>query len=281
MEIVIAILIGLVVGSFLNVVADRVPSHQSLLRPASHCPGCGRRLTPREMIPVVSYLALRGQCRTCGGHPIPPRVLIVELATGALYGWLAARYGVGLDLLLMAWWTAVLIVLFVIDLEHRIVPNVIILPAIAIGLLMLPLHLLQPPSFGLVGWWQASLTPNAAQRIDAGVLAIVSQVVGALAAFLIFLLIHVLAALVYRRRGLEGMGAGDVRLSFLCGLLTGYPLAMLSVAGSFILGGLTSAGLLATGIKKRTDYIPFAPFMILSVYIVMVFGNSILQWYLR
>ena len=280
MEVIIAILVGLAVGSFLNVVADRAPERASLLRPPSQCPSCGRRLTPLEMIPVASYLALGGRCRTCG-HPIPRRVLIVELVTGALYGWLAARYGAGLELVLMAWWTAILIVLFVIDLEHRIVPNVIILPAIAIGLLMLPLRLIQPPPFGLVGWWQAGLEPGAVPRINPGVLAMVSQVVGALSAFLIFLLIHLLAALVYRGRGLEGMGAGDVRLSFLCGLLTGYPLAMLSVAGSFVLGGLVSAGLLAARIKGRTDYIPFAPFMILSVYIVMIFGESILIWYLR
>ena len=280
MEIVIATLVGLVIGSFLNVVADRVPHRESLIRPPSRCPGCGRQLAPLEMIPVVSYLALRGRCRTCGQR-IPPRVLVVELVTGALYGWLAARYGAGLDLLLMAWWSAVLIVLFVIDLEHRIVPNVIILPAIAIGLLMLPLRLIQLPSFSLVGWWQASLAPGAVPRVNLGLLAMISQVVGAFTAFLIFLLVHLLAALVYRGRGLEGMGAGDVRLSFLCGLLSGYPLAMLSVAGSFILGGLISAVLLATGIKKRTDYIPFAPFMILSVYIVMLFGDVVLLWYLR
>jgi len=279
-EIILAILVGLAVGSFLNVVADRVPEGQSLLHPPSHCPSCGRQLTPLDLAPVVSYLALRGRCRTCGAE-IPRRVLIVEIVTAALFGWLAARYGPSMDLVIMAWWTAVLIVLFVIDLEHRIVPNVIILPAIAIGLLMLPLHLLQTPSFGLMGWWQASLAPNMIQRVDPAILAIASQATGAIVAFVVFLLIHVLAALVYRSRGLEGMGAGDVRLSFLCGLLTGYPLAMLAVAGSFVLGGLTSAGLLMTGIKKRTDYIPFAPFMIVSTYLVMVFADGLLMWYLR
>ncbi len=280
MEIILAILVGLAVGSFLNVVADRVPEGQSLLHPPSHCPSCGRQLTPLDLAPVVSYLALRGRCRTCGAE-IPRRVLIVEIVTAALFGWLAARYGPSMDLVIMAWWTAVLIVLFVIDLEHRIVPNVIILPAIAIGLLMLPLHLLQTPSFGLMGWWQASLAANMIQRVDPAILAIASQATGAIVAFVVFLLIHLLAALVYRSRGLEGMGAGDVRLSFLCGLLTGYPLAMLAVAGSFVLGGLISAGLLMTGIKKRTDYIPFAPFMIVSTYLVMVFADGLLMWYLR
>jgi len=279
-EIILAILVGLAVGSFLNVVADRVPEGQSLLHPPSHCPSCGRQLTPLDLAPVVSYLALRGRCRTCGAE-IPRRVLIVEIVTAALFGWLAARYGPSMDLVIMAWWTAVLIVLFVIDLEHRIVPNVIILPAIAIGLLMLPLHLLQTPSFGLMGWWQASLAANMIQRVDPAILAIASQATGAIVAFVVFLLIHLLAALVYRSRGLEGMGAGDVRLSFLCGLLTGYPLAMLAVAGSFVLGGLISAGLLMTGIKKRTDYIPFAPFMIVSTYLVMVFADGLLMWYLR
>lgn len=281
MEIIIAILVGLAVGSFLNVVADRVPQGKSLLHPPSRCQGCDRRLTALEMVPVVSYLLLRGRCRTCG-QAIPRRVVMVELVTGALFGWLAARYGPGLELMIMAWWTAVLIALFVIDLEHRIVPNVIILPAIAIGLLMLPLHFIQTPPYGLVGWWQAILAPDTVQRANSAILAIVSQVAGALTAFFVFLLVHVLAALVYRSRGLEGMGAGDVRLSFLCGLLTGYPLAMLAVAGSFVLGGLIAAGLLMTGVKKRTDYIPFAPFMISSTYLVLILSDELLiMWYLR
>jgi leader peptidase (prepilin peptidase) / N-methyltransferase len=279
-DIILAILVGLAVGSFLNVVADRVPCGESLLRPASRCPSCGRHLTPLELVPIVSYLALGGRCRSCGAE-IPRRVLIVEAVTAALFGWLAARYGPSLDLVIMAWWTSLLIVLFVIDLEHRIVPNVIILPAIAIGLLMLPLHLVQTPSFGLVGWWQASLAPSTIQKVNPAVLAMVSRAAGAVIAFGVFLLIHLLAALVYRSRGLEGMGAGDVRLSFLCGLLTGYPLAMLAVAGSFVLGGLISAGLLMTRVKKRTDYIPFAPFMILSTYFVMIFSDHVLMWYLR
>ncbi|MGC9359153.1 MAG: prepilin peptidase [Anaerolineae bacterium] len=280
MDIILAILVGLAVGSFLNVVADRVPQGESLLRPPSRCPSCDRQLAPLELVPVVSYLALGGRCRTCGAE-IPRRVLVVEAVTAALFGWLTARYGPSLDLVVMAWWTALLIVLFVIDLEHRIVPNVIILPAIAIGLLMLPLHWLQTPSFGLVGWWQASLAPGTSHKVNPAILAMVSQGAGAIMAFIVFLLIHLLAALVYRSRGLEGMGAGDVRLSFLCGLLTGYPLAMLAVAGSFALGGLISAGLLMTGVKKRTDYVPFAPFMIVSTYLVMVFSDEVLMWYLH
>jgi len=279
-EIILAVLVGLAVGSFLNVVADRVPRGESLLYPPSHCPSCGRRLTALEMVPVISYLALHGRCRTCG-QEIPRRVLAVEVATAALFGWLVASYGPSLQAVVMAWWTALLITLFVIDLEHRIVPNAIILPAILIGLLMLPLHWLQTPSFGLVGWWQASLAPSTVQRASPAILAMISQIAGSLVAFIVFLFIHVLAALVYRSRGLEGMGAGDVRLSFLCGLLTGYPLAMFAVAGSFILGGLISAALLMMGIKKRTDYIPFAPFMIVSTYLVMMLSDGLLMWYLR
>jgi len=136
---------GLVVGSFLNVVIDRAPDKESLLNPPSCCPFCGRRLTPQELVPIWSYVVLKGRCRTCGSQ-IPLRVLLVEISTGLLFAFLWQVIGPCFQLGLYTIYSCILLVITVIDLEHKLVLNAIILPAIVLALLAIPLQYLVKPT---------------------------------------------------------------------------------------------------------------------------------------
>jgi leader peptidase (prepilin peptidase)/N-methyltransferase len=263
-------LAGLAVGSFLNVVIDRVPAGGSILRPASHCPECERKLTPAELIPVVSHIWLRGKCRTCGAR-IPARSLWVELSTGLLFAWLFWRYGFGPRTLLNTLYVCILIVVFFIDLEHKLVLNVIILPATLVALFLVPLHaLVQTPSYarqgmlGLILGGRAFWTPFW--------LDVLSALLGGLSSFLLFLVIWLLAP--------RGMGAGDVKLAAFTGLITGFPGAIAAALGSFILGGVVAVVLLLGQRVGRKTAIPFAPFLVIATLVIILYGDPIVRWYL-
>ena len=133
--IVVFVLLGMVVASFLNVCCDRLPVGESLIYPPSHCPACQRRLSfAKDMIPVFSYLWLRGRCRYCQA-PIPRRILWVEVGTSVLFGFACWRYGLSLELLVVLIYFCLFIVLMVIDLEHKLILNKVIYPALAVALL--------------------------------------------------------------------------------------------------------------------------------------------------
>src|SRR5438045_4636073 len=132
MELAFAAPLGLVIGSFLNVVAYRLPRGESLVAPASHCPGCDTPIRPWDNIPLLSWVFLRGRCRSCGQR-ISPRYPLVELLTGALFAVVAAVHGVGAELAVELPFVAMLTAVADIDLEHGIVPNKILLPIAAWG----------------------------------------------------------------------------------------------------------------------------------------------------
>ncbi len=238
-------LLGLIVSSFLNVCIDRLPERESIVSPPSHCPVCGRRLAPFDLIPLFSYLLLRGRCRYCGA-PIPRRVLLVEATTGLLFVLLWYRYGLSLRLLLATLYTCFFIVIFVIDLEHQLVLNRVIYPAIVVALLAVP------------------ITPNHdAVKLLGG---------GAIGLGLLFLIAFIYPA---------GMGMGDVKLATFIGLVVGFPAVFAALLISFVAGGLVGGGLLLTGLKGRKDPIPFAPFLVAGGMAAMLYGEQIIDWYVR
>jgi leader peptidase (prepilin peptidase)/N-methyltransferase len=237
--------LGLAVSSFLNVCIDRLPEGASIVSPPSHCPACGRRLTPLDLIPLVSYLLLRGRCRTCGA-PIPRRVLLVEAMTGLLFVLLWYRYGFSIRLLLATLYTCFFIVIFVIDLEHRLVLNRVIYPAIVVALLAIP------------------LTPGH---------DVIELLVGGAIGFGVLFLI----AFIYP----SGMGMGDVKLATFIGLVVGFPSVFAALLISFVAGGLVGGSLLLTGLKGRKDAIPFAPFLVAGGMVAMLYGQQIIDWYVR
>ena len=244
-------LLGLAVGSFLNVCIDRLPRDESILNPPSHCQSCHHRLAAKDLIPVFSYLWLRGRCRYCRAS-IPRRLLWVELATGGLFAFLYAWYGFSAELGIMAFYTCLFIIVFGVDLEQGLILNKVVYPAMAVALLF-ALFIQQP----WIGPWPAPEIANAAM--------------GGAIGFIIFLLLAVIS------RG--GMGWGDVKLAALIGLATGFPLVLVALVMGAILGGLVAIVLLALKKKARKETIPFGPFLSLAALITLLWGNNILNWY--
>jgi len=238
-------LVGIVIGSFLNVCIDRLPVGGSLLRPASHCPACGHRIASKDLIPVLSYLWLRGRCRYCRAT-IPRRVLWVELGTGLMFAFLWWWYGLSPELGITSFYFCLLIVILVIDLERGLILNKVVYPAIAIALII------------------AAFTPNP---------GIVKAIIGGGLGLAIMLLI----ALVYK----GGIGWGDVKMGALVGLLTSFPVVLVSLFLAMISGGLVAAVLLLLGVRKRTEAIPFGPFLSSGAMVTLLWGGSILNWYLQ
>ncbi len=235
---------GAAVGSFLNVCIDRLPAGRSIIRPPSFCDSCQRRIPRRELIPLLSFLWLRRRCSHCGAL-IPWQVFWVEAATGVSFVLLYWHFGLTAELAVALFYFSLFIVMFVIDLNHRLILNRIVYPAAAIALII---DIFMPePGFlnGLLG---------------GGV------------GFAVLLV----PALVFR----GGMGWGDVKMAGLIGLVVGFPQVLVAVIGGIVVGGLLAAVLLLLRLKGRKDAIPFGPFLSLTTMVTIVYGQEILDWYL-
>jgi len=243
-------LFGLFMGSFLNVCIDRLPRGQSIINPPSHCSACNHKLGILDLIPLFSYLWLRGRCRYCQAH-IPLRLPVVEGITGLLFTFLYWKFGLGLELAISLVYACWLTVIFVIDLEHQLVLDKVIYPGMALALAF---------SF----FW-----PGLGE-------AIIERVVSSLGGGALGLAAMALPFIIYRR----GMGMGDVKLGALVGLMSGCPLVFIALLLSVITGGLVATILLIFKIKKRSDPIPFAPFLATSAMVTLLWGQAIWQWYL-
>ena len=236
-------LVGLVVGSFLNVVIDRLPRGESLVFPSSRCEACGRGLSTRDLLPVLSYVMLRGKCRSCG-VPISWRLPMVELLTGGLFAFLGWKLGPGLALFSSLVYVAIFVPIFFIDLREGIIPDVIVFPGMALAL-------------GL-----ALLEGRA-----------IPALVGGGVGFVLLLAIYLLA------RG--GMGLGDVKLAGLLGLINGWPLLLVALLLAFVSGGLLASVFLALRLKGRKAPLPFGPFLVGGSFVALLWGQGLLDLYLR
>jgi leader peptidase (prepilin peptidase)/N-methyltransferase len=238
----IAFFPALAVGSFLNVVAARVPLKRSIVTPASACMSCGTEIAWYDNIPVVSWLLLRRRCRTCGTE-ISWRYPAVELVTAVLVAGCFWKFGLSWEAAIAAFFCAVLVVLSAIDIDRRIVPNNIVLPAAAI--VLVAQTVVHPSIEWLAAGFGASL----------------------------FL---VLAAVAYPR----GMGMGDVKLALLLGFAVGWTVPVALFAG-MIAALVPSAVLFARhGSAARKMAIPFAPFLALGGVLALFWGRPVLDWYL-
>ena len=252
-------LLGLAVGSFLNVCIDRLPRGESILSPPSHCEACHHKLGAKDLIPIFSYLWLKGRCRYCQA-PIPRRLLWVELATGTMFAFLYWWYVVlnpELGIIafgVMAFYACLFLIIFVVDMEHGIILNKVVYHGMAVALLI-AVFLPQPP-------WITQLW----------VTGITNFVLGGGIGFVLFLLIAIIS------RG--GMGWGDVKLAALIGLATGFPLVLVALIAGAILGGLVAIPLLVSKKKGRKEAIPYGPFLSLAAMVTLLWGQEILGWYL-
>jgi leader peptidase (prepilin peptidase)/N-methyltransferase len=252
------VLLGLFVGSFLNVCIDRLPQEESIITPPSHCPSCNRRVGIIDLVPVFSYIWLRGRCRYCQAH-IPLRLPIVEGITGLLFFiifW-QFNYELSLSFAITLAYACILLIIFFIDLENQLILNRITYPAMIIALgfsLLLPeISEVSPLVGGITG-------------------RLISSVVGGT----IGLVFMAIPLIIYRR----GMGIGDIKLGLLIGLMTGFPLVFVALLMSVIVGGVISIILLIFKIKSRKDAIPFGPFMAAAAIVTLLWGQAIWQWYI-
>ncbi len=262
MEIILAVifaLFGVAIGSFLNVCIDRLPAGKSLIYPASHCDACQHPVASKDLIPVVSYLWLRGRCRYCRTN-ISPRVLLVELLGGVLFPLAFWRFGLSAEFAITAFWGCVFLVIMFIDWEHKLILNKVTYSAAVVALVILAVNSLLPEP-GILS--NLIFLPKP---------SILSGIIGGAIGFT-FLLIP---ALINPR----GMGFGDVKMAALIGLVTGFPLALVAVFMGVVLGGLLAVILLLFRIKKRKETIPLGPFLSLATIATLLWGIQILSWYL-
>ena len=249
--------IGASVGSFLNVVADRTPEGRSLVSPRSYCPSCSRPIPNMEMVPVFSYLWLRGKCRRCGAV-IPVRVIFVELLTGLLFVAIYLKFGLGPEFVVLGAGVSLLIVVAIIDLEHGPILNRIVLPSMVVLVVLAPF------------WTELGVSRPFLGDSDMPA-SIANSLVAGAGAFLLFLGI----ALTYP----QGMGGGDVKLAGLLGLLVGFPEVLLALWIAVLSGGSVAIALLALRKKGRKDVIPFGPYLSLGGIVALVAGSDIISAY--
>lgn len=265
--VVISAILGLMIGSFVNVVIYRVPRGLSVVRPASRCPTCGNPVSPRDNIPVISWLLLRGRCRSCR-EPIAVIYPLVELTTGLLFAaatlfFLPTLYQPGdsleflgqISILISLWWFAgASVALTMIDLQTHRLPNAIVYPTIIIA------------------------------AVSAGIAAIamndVELFARAMAAGGLLFGFYFALALMWK----GGMGLGDVKLAAAIGIylgIFGWGQLVVGAFAAFVLGGIASVFLIARGAAGRKTGIPFGPWMLSGAWVGLFFGEWIAITYLR
>lgn len=240
----VAGLFGLVIGSFLNVVIHRVPLRQSIVWPSSRCPICGEGIKSFDNLPVLSYLVLRGRCRSCNAA-ISPRYPFIEVVTGVLFALAGYEFGLSLELVWALVLISVLVALAGTDLEHRLLPNVIVGPAAVVGL---ELSVARDPG----RWWVYVVSAVA---VAAGLFAL---------------------ALAYP----GGMGMGDVKMGGMLGTFLG-PYAALAVFSGAFVGAIVGGMLMAVGRIRRGSALPFGVFLALGGVFTLYLGQDVWDWYRR
>jgi leader peptidase (prepilin peptidase)/N-methyltransferase len=242
---------GLLIGSFLNVVIWRLPRGESIVRPASHCPACDAPIAPRDNVPVVSWLLLRGSCRHCGAR-ISVRYPLVELSTAVLFAAFAVRFGAHAVLPAFLYLAAVGVALALIDLDHQRLPDALTLPSYPVGLLLLGIAAAADGSGGAYG----------------------RAVIGMVALFGFYALVW----FVYP----AGMGLGDVKLAGVLGLYLGWlgwGQLVVGAFAAFAVGAVVSvAVVLAMGGGRKTR-VPFGPFMLVGTLIGIYAGHPLAHAY--
>ena len=243
--IAVFVLLGAVAAVFLNILIDRLPGKEPLLSARFHCASCNHRLTIKDIVPIFSYLSLRGRCRYCRSS-IPRRVFWVEIGTAALFGYLCWHYGLSIELAIASFYCCLFIIIMAIDLERQLILNKVTYPAMAAALLI---------------------------AIFSSEPGIVHAAIGGGIGLGLFLLV----ALVSR----GGMGFGDVKMAALIGLVTGYPLVFVALVLAIILVGLVAVVLLVSKKKRGKEGIPFGPYLSLAAIATILYGTEMLDWCLK
>lgn len=235
---------GLVFGSSYNVVGLRVPKKESIISPPSHCTVCDRKLTFIDLVPVLSFVFLKGKCRGCGTK-ISPIYPLMELVTGILFAFSFYKFGFTLELIVALLFVSMLVIITVSDIAYMLIPNKILLP---FGIALFVMRIIHP----LTPWWDSFL--------------------GAAAGFLILLFIAIVSK--------GGMGGGDIKLFLVIGLVLGTQLTLLTLFLAASIGSVVGIIHLRRTKQGRKTPVPFGPSISASAVICYFYGNSLVGWYL-
>jgi len=241
-------ILGLLIGSFLNVCIHRLPAKESIVFPRSYCPSCKNQIPAYDNIPIISFMLLLGRCRSCK-NPISWRYPAVELLNGIGYSFILHCFGPTPETLIYAIFFSALAVITFIDLDHQIIPDVITLPGI-------PISFLAAATVLSTGW--------------------MDSLQGLLLGGGLFYMIAWLSLLLLKK---EGMGGGDIKLVAMIGALLGWQKVLLAIFAASVSGSVIGILLIATRLRGRSDPIPFGPFLVIGGLISLFFGNNILDWY--
>ena len=248
--VIFAFAFGAVMGSFANVLIHRLPMGLSIVSPGSRCPSCEKEIRWFDNIPIVSYFILGGRCRACK-TTISPRYPLVEALSGLLFAAVFFRFGIQPATAALALFAWALVVITFIDLDHRIIPDVISLPGTILGLAF-------------------SLVPGFPRPVD-------SAVGVAIGAGFLFLVLYAYEKIM----GEEGMGLGDVKLLAMIGAFLGWQALPVTILVSSLTGSLVGVGYaLIKGESVRKFPVPFGPFLALGAIVHLFFGGQLIQWYL-
>jgi leader peptidase (prepilin peptidase)/N-methyltransferase len=267
---VVIFIIGLIVGSFLNVCIVRLPRGGSIVTPPSHCPSCQSRVRFYDNIPVISFLVLRGRCRSCG-EPISWQYPLVELMNALVYVWIVHEFWLGGEAVLMMLLCSSLIVITFIDLEHLIIPDIITLPGMLVGLSIAPLFMYplgDPLPFRL-----DLLFPHAGPYLTGFLNSLIGLLLGGGPLLAIGWIWEKL-------RHVEAMGGGDVKLMGMVGSFLGWKGALLTIMLGALAGSVIGIALIALKRHERGNYIPFGPFLAAGAVASAFYGPDIVLWYL-
>jgi len=253
LSFLVIFIFGLIIGSFLNCIIYRLETRGSFLRGRSYCPYCKHFLNWQDLIPVLSFLILKGKCRYCQ-QKISLQYPLVELTTGFLFFlvFYYTKYNIPYTIYALII-TCFLIIIFVYDLKHYIIPDRIIYPAIFVSGIWYVVY-------GLI--FNRFLTYE-----------ILNTIYAAFGTALFFLFIVLIS------RG-RWMGVGDVKLAFLLGLILGWPYILVALFLAFFIGAIIGAGLIISGKKRLSSEVPFGPFLVAGTFLAMFLGEELFNWYL-
>jgi leader peptidase (prepilin peptidase)/N-methyltransferase len=271
MEVAAALIFGLVIGSFLNVVILRLPQGISISTPRSHCPQCKRLIPWYDNVPILSYVILRGHCRKCGKQ-ISARYPLIEALSGVVSVLLYFKFGWSVEWAIYFAFSAAMIVLAFIDLDHRILPDPITLNGIWLGVLA-SVYLAQPSP--LVA---RLLRTIGLEVTNARVIALIGSLIGALVGGG---LLWGVAEAYLRLRGIEGMGFGDVKMMAAVGAFLGAPLALLTIMIGSLLGSVIGLVFIRFAGKSRQYELPFGTFLAAAAIVSVLYGEDLVRWYIE
>jgi leader peptidase (prepilin peptidase)/N-methyltransferase len=256
--LIIVFILGLATGSFLNICIYRIPKNESLFKNSLNCLNCGSRVKLLEKSTVISLILGRGKCNNCDMRYKLKDVLI-ELLTGIIFILLLVKYGFTVEFIAYMYFMCILIMVFFIDIDYKIIPNELVIAGLAGGTFLVIYNLFKPVKiFGDRNWW--------------------NPILGALTGSGFLFIVAVLGIIIYKSD--QAMGMGDVKIFAPIGLFLGWKMTIVALILSIFAGGFTSLILIMLKIRDRKSTIPFGPFIVVSSFVTLMWGWDIVRWYM-